>query len=101
MELVHEIALNPDFKLQPYEPPENRWIFHLIRKTTIHRCYLFHFSLEKRVKDTMHKAFWDVLREQLNKDPPCYDHAMQLLNDIKEVSYKIFKDDAYCFLGYK
>lgn len=24
MELVHEIALNPEFKLQPYEPPENR-----------------------------------------------------------------------------
>lgn len=24
MELAHEIALNPEFKLQPYEPPENR-----------------------------------------------------------------------------
>lgn len=24
MELAHEIALNPDFKLQPYEPPMER-----------------------------------------------------------------------------
>lgn len=24
MELAHEIALNPEFKLQPYEPPMNR-----------------------------------------------------------------------------
>lgn len=24
MELAHEIALNPEFKLQPYEPPDKR-----------------------------------------------------------------------------
>uniref|UniRef100_A0A1I8PQ93 T-complex protein 11-like protein 1 n=1 Tax=Stomoxys calcitrans TaxID=35570 RepID=A0A1I8PQ93_STOCA len=64
MELVHEIALNPEFKLQPYEPPEN--------------------SLEKRIKDCMHKAFWDILREQLSADPPSYEHAIQLLAEIKE-----------------
>uniref|UniRef100_T1PC90 T-complex protein 11 n=1 Tax=Musca domestica TaxID=7370 RepID=T1PC90_MUSDO len=64
MELAHEIALNPEFKLQPYEPPEN--------------------SLEKRIKDCMHKAFWDLLREQLNSDPPSYDYAIQLLSEIKE-----------------
>uniref|UniRef100_A0A0K8TRG9 Putative sok1 kinase belonging to the ste20/sps1/gc kinase family n=1 Tax=Tabanus bromius TaxID=304241 RepID=A0A0K8TRG9_TABBR len=64
MTLVHEIAMNPEFKLQPYEPPEN--------------------SLERRIRDIMHKAFWDVLRGQLNQDPPCYDHALQLLQDIKE-----------------
>lgn len=32
----------------------------------------------------MHKAFWDGLRIQLNSTPPCYDHAIQLLGDIKE-----------------
>lgn len=32
----------------------------------------------------MHKAFWDLLREQLNSNPPCYDHAIQLLSEIKE-----------------
>lgn len=25
MTLVHEIALNPEFKLKPYEPPEDRY----------------------------------------------------------------------------
>ncbi|XP_037937284.1 T-complex protein 11-like protein 1 [Teleopsis dalmanni] len=64
MELAHEIALNPEFKLEPYEPPED--------------------SLESRIKEIMHKAFWDLLREQLQQDPPCYDHAIQLLTDIKE-----------------
>ncbi|XP_037920173.1 T-complex protein 11-like protein 1 isoform X2 [Hermetia illucens] len=64
MTLVHEIALNPEFKLKPYEPPED--------------------SLERRIRDVMHKAFWDVLREQLSQDPPCFNHAIQLLADIKE-----------------
>uniref|UniRef100_A0A1A9ULR9 T-complex protein 11-like protein 1 n=1 Tax=Glossina austeni TaxID=7395 RepID=A0A1A9ULR9_GLOAU len=64
MELAHEIALNLDFKLQPYEPPEN--------------------SLERRIKDILHKSFWDNLREELNQTPPSYNHAMQLLDDIKK-----------------
>ncbi|XP_017483757.1 PREDICTED: T-complex protein 11-like protein 1 isoform X1 [Rhagoletis zephyria] len=64
MELVHEIAINPEFKFEPYEPPEN--------------------SLERLIKDIMHKAFWDVLRNQLNENPPCYDHAIQLLAEIKD-----------------
>lgn len=64
MTLAHEIAINGDFKLQPYEPPEN--------------------SLERIIKDTMHKAYWEVLREQLGRQPPCYDMAIQLLADIKD-----------------
>lgn len=32
----------------------------------------------------MHKAFFDVLREQLNRNPPCYDYAIHLLADIKD-----------------
>lgn len=65
MTLAHEIAINPDFRLEPYSPPEN--------------------SLEKKIKTILHDAFWDLLREQLNSDPPCYDHAIVLLGDIKEV----------------
>lgn len=64
MELAHEIALNPEFMLQPYEPPED--------------------SLERRIKDILHKAFWDCLRDELNQMPPCYDRAIRLLGDIKE-----------------
>lgn len=65
MQLAHEIAINPNFRLQPYDPPET--------------------SLEKRIKSIMQDAFWDLLREQLSADPPCYDHAIALLGDIKEV----------------
>lgn len=69
MTLAHEIAVNPDFRLEPYNPPEN--------------------SLEKKIKTILHEAFWDLLREQLNSDPPCYDHAIVLLGDIKEVGHAI------------
>lgn len=60
-------AINPEFRLQPYQPPES--------------------SLEMRIKTIMHDAFWDLLREQLNADPPVYDHAISLLGDIKEVKH--------------
>ncbi|EDV91940.1 T-complex protein 11-like protein 1 [Drosophila grimshawi] len=64
MELAHEIALNPEFKLQPYEPPMD--------------------SMEGRIKTMVHKAFWDMLREQLERQPPSYDQAIRLLGEIKE-----------------
>ncbi|KAH8420644.1 hypothetical protein KR009_012419 [Drosophila setifemur] len=64
MELAHEIALNPDFKLQQYEPPLD--------------------SLEGRIKTMVHKAFWDLLRQQLERQPPSFDQAIRLLAEIKE-----------------
>lgn len=70
MALAHEIAINTDFKLTPYEPEEN--------------------TLEKIIKDTIHKAFWDILKTQIESDPPCFDHAIQLLADIKECFQSIF-----------
>lgn len=68
MTLAHEIAVNPEFRLQPYDPPEN--------------------SLEKKIKTILHDAFWDLLREQLNSTPPSYDQAIVLLGDIREVFTK-------------
>ncbi|ELU14255.1 hypothetical protein CAPTEDRAFT_97119, partial [Capitella teleta] len=41
-------------------------------------------SIEKQVKDTMQKAFWDALREKLGEDPPDFSHAMVLLEEVKE-----------------
>lgn len=70
MTLAHEIAINPDFRLEPFEPPAD--------------------SLEKKIKTILHDAFWNLLREQLTNDPPCYDHAIVLLGDIKEVGIKSF-----------
>ncbi|KFQ79249.1 T-complex protein 11, partial [Phaethon lepturus] len=62
--LVHEIVLNSDFQLQAasFSPK----------------------SLENRVKETLHKAFWDSLEEQLSASPPDYTWAIQLLQEIKE-----------------
>ncbi|XP_074019636.1 T-complex protein 11 homolog [Numenius arquata] len=62
--IVHEIVLDSDFKLQAasFSPK----------------------SLENRVKETLHKAFWDSLEEQLSASPPDYTGAIQLLQEIKE-----------------
>lgn len=46
---------------------------------------LHYISLMKQVKDTMHKVFWDILREQLNNDPPEYLQAIILLTEIRDV----------------
>ncbi|XP_004682998.1 PREDICTED: T-complex protein 11-like protein 1 [Condylura cristata] len=64
MALAHEIVVNGDFQIKPVELPED--------------------SLEKRVKDIVHKAFWDCLSVQLSEDPPTYDHAIKLVGEIKE-----------------
>ncbi|NXL85481.1 T11L1 protein, partial [Alectura lathami] len=64
MALAHEIVVNGDFQIKPAELPEH--------------------SLEKKVRDIVHKAFWDCLEAQLKEDPPTYDHAIKLLGEIKE-----------------
>ncbi|XP_036284303.1 T-complex protein 11-like protein 1 isoform X1 [Pipistrellus kuhlii] len=64
MALAHEIVVNGDFQIKPVALPED--------------------SLEKKVKEIVHKAFWDCLSVQLSEDPPTYDHAIKLLGEIKE-----------------
>jgi len=64
MALAHEIAVESSFELEKREPPEN--------------------SLHRRVKDTVFKAFWDILSQQLQEDPPNYSQALVLLSEIKE-----------------
>ncbi|KAJ7344508.1 hypothetical protein JRQ81_000458 [Phrynocephalus forsythii] len=64
MVLAHEIVVNGGLQIKPADLPEN--------------------SLEKRVRDIVHKAFWDCLESQLKEDPPSYDHAIKLVGEIKE-----------------
>ncbi|XP_072242700.1 T-complex protein 11-like protein 1 [Leuresthes tenuis] len=64
MALAHEIMVNQAFQVKPTELPEG--------------------SLERKVKEIMHKAFWDCLEAQLREEPPSYDHAIKLLAEIKE-----------------
>lgn len=37
----------------------------------------------------MHRAYFDILREQLTSDPPEYKQALILLEDVKQVSMYI------------
>ncbi|XP_046970835.1 T-complex protein 11-like protein 1 [Vanessa cardui] len=69
MALAHEIAVDQDFKLEPFEPPDN--------------------SYQKLVKETMHKAYFDILREQLDSDPPEHKQALVLLEDVKQGLFSI------------
>ncbi|OAD55150.1 T-complex protein 11-like protein 1 [Eufriesea mexicana] len=64
MALAHEIAVDKNFQLQKLEPDDG----------TFHR----------KVKEIMHKAFWNLLSEQLAEDPPNYTQALILLKEIKE-----------------
>ncbi|CAL8358492.1 unnamed protein product [Lota lota] len=64
MALAHEMMVNQAFVMKPVELPEG--------------------SFERRVKEIMHKAFWDYLESQLNEDPPSYINAIKMLSDIKE-----------------
>lgn len=38
------------------------------------------------MKEIVHKAFWDRLEAELNEDPPVYEYAIRLVEEIKEVS---------------
>ncbi|KAG7268134.1 hypothetical protein CRUP_010088, partial [Coryphaenoides rupestris] len=64
MALAHEMMVNQEFQMKPLELPEG--------------------SFEQRVKEIMHKAFWDYLETQLNADPPTYSNAITMLSEIKE-----------------
>lgn len=63
LSLAHEIVVNRDFCFKPLSPPTD--------------------SLEGRVTEIVHRAFWDSLQEQLNRDPPNYKHAVILLQEVK------------------
>ena len=45
----------------------------------------YYYSIEKKIKDIMHQAFWDALEEHLKEDPPDLTHAIVLLEEIREV----------------
>lgn len=65
MALAHEIAVDKNFKIDKLEPEED--------------------TLHKKVKEIVHKAFWDILSNELSQDPPIYTQALRLLKEIKDV----------------
>ncbi|XP_063800552.1 T-complex protein 11-like protein 1 isoform X2 [Pseudophryne corroboree] len=67
MALAHEIVVNKGFQIKPMEFPQG--------------------SLERTVRDIVHKAFWDCLETQFSEDPPVYDHMIILLREVKETLF--------------
>ncbi|XP_066261443.1 T-complex protein 11-like protein 1 [Euwallacea similis] len=65
MNLVHQIVVDENFRLEKADPEPN--------------------AFQKAIKDTMHKAFWDVLRHELSRDPPSYNQAFTLLEEVKQI----------------
>ncbi|XP_036025753.1 T-complex protein 11-like protein 2 isoform X2 [Onychomys torridus] len=65
MTLAHEIAVNENFQLKQNALPEN--------------------SLAGQVKRVVHQAFWDVLEADLNAEPPQYEYAIRLFEEIREI----------------
>ncbi|XP_023696317.1 T-complex protein 11-like protein 1 [Paramormyrops kingsleyae] len=63
--LAHEIVVNADFRFRQNNPPKD--------------------SLEGRVKEMVHQAFWDSLQAQLCHSPPDYTHAISLLEEVKNI----------------
>jgi hypothetical protein len=60
-------------------------------------------SIHKQVKETIHRAFWNVLDAELKEVPPNYTQAMVLLADVKEVIHSticLWRFDINNFLAY-
>ncbi|KAH0554722.1 T-complex protein 11-like protein 1 [Cotesia glomerata] len=83
MALAHEIAVDKNFKLDAAvlennldegEEAEGE-ADDEVAKTK---------KLQKKVKEIMHYAFWNLLKQQLNEDPPDYSQALVLLREIRE-----------------
>ena len=47
--------------------------------------WLICFSVEKQVKEIMHRAFWDAFQEKITEDPPDFSQAVVLIQEVKEV----------------
>lgn len=69
MAIVHEIAIDPTFSVEDLQKKDDVY---------------------SAIKSNMHKAFWDVLRSDISKNPPNYNHAFLLLHDLKDVWVKKF-----------
>jgi hypothetical protein len=102
MALAHDIAVDEDFQLEKVDLPSNRYFFLFI--STILLCcidlfYINFVSIQKKMKEICHQAFWDVLKEELESDPPSYERALILLEEIRDVRlYCCTNRKCFCLL---
>ncbi|VUZ44246.1 unnamed protein product [Hymenolepis diminuta] len=62
MSLVHEISVDSNFKVSKNEEP-----------------------FERILRETMHKAFWDIQRSHLEANPPNYEPAIGMMKEIRQM----------------
>ena len=65
-QIAHEIRANPNFQI-PYDDPQQD------------------NPMYKMVRDTVERAFWDKLRDDLTQQPPQYQHAFKIIEEIKQM----------------
>ena len=83
LQLAHEIVFNKDFQLKLPEYEKGRSVESSRRGEKVE--LIGRFSIAEKVHDTMHTAFWDVLREDLSASPARYEHVIKLIGEAKEV----------------
>nr|XP_009857670.1 T-complex protein 11-like protein 1 isoform X2 [Ciona intestinalis] len=74
MALAHEIALS-DFKLP--DPNEEQ---KAEQQPTTPEGKIY-----KVIQETMHRAFWDSVKNDMELEPPVFDHIFVLIKEIKEI----------------
>mgnify|MGYP001436123396 FL=1 len=50
--------------------------------------------IQKQIKDTYHKAFYDLLQEKVNENPPDYDWISKLYLEIRDKLTKLLKSSS-------
>eukprot|EP00116_Pleurobrachia_bachei_P005052 sb/3465314/ len=63
LELAHELYMNENMQMSMPAPS----------------------SIYGQVKEIVHRAFWDSVREALDKTPPEFEHSLRLIAEIKEI----------------
>ena len=69
MYLAHEIAVDKDFRLEKLNGEEEE---AEEPKT-----------FEAHIKKVIHQAFWDLLAEELKEEPPTYNQALSLFEEVR------------------
>ncbi len=90
MALAHEISVNQDFKLEKLDYNASRYLSRSVVLRTVSLKAVSVYvgsicSIEKQIHETVHKAFWNSLREDFEKDPVEYKHAFIILGEAKQV----------------
>ena len=45
-------------------------------------------NLQSHIKDTVHKAFWNILYRELNSTPPIYEHLLNIITELRDTFCK-------------